>query len=108
MPKSQACLWKYLLRGKEMMGYQFRRERPILNFIADFVCFELMLIVEVDGITHDDEESIKRDEERDRKLLEVGFTTLRFSSWEVLNRIADVDEILCEWIEKNNDRSKEK
>lgn len=36
MTKAEACIWKYLLSRKQMMGYQFRRQRPILNYIADF------------------------------------------------------------------------
>ena len=80
-----------------MLGYQFRRERPILNYIADFVCLELLLIIEVDGITHDSDEA----QRRDKKLKEIGFTILRFSSWEVLNKITDVQIIITEWIKVN-------
>lgn len=56
MTKSAACLWKYVLNNRMMLGYPFRRERPILKFIADFVCWELLLVIEVDGLTHQDEE----------------------------------------------------
>jgi len=101
MTKSAACMWKYVLGQKQMLGYQFRRERPILNYIADFVCLEIMLIIEVDGITHDTDEAHRRDEIRDQKLKEIGFTTLRFSSWEVLNKITDVQIIITQWIKVN-------
>ena len=101
MTKSAACMWKYVLGQKQMLGYQFRRERPILNYIADFVCLELLLIIEVDGITHDSDEAQRRDEIRDKKLKEIGFTILRFSSWEVLNKITDVQIIITEWIKVN-------
>lgn len=37
MTKAEACLWKYALRGKQM-GYTFNRQRPVLNYIADFMC----------------------------------------------------------------------
>ena len=94
-------MWKYALGQKQMLGYQFRRERPILNYIADFVCLEIMLIIEVDGITHDTDEAQGRDEIRDQKLKEIGFTTLRFSSWEVLNKITDVQIIITQWIKVN-------
>ena len=49
MTKSEACLWKYVLRARQMKGYQFRRQRPVLDFIADFMCKELRLVIEVDG-----------------------------------------------------------
>jgi very-short-patch-repair endonuclease len=61
MTKSAACMWKYLLGNKQMKGYQFRRERPILDDIVDFVCLELLLIVEVDGITHQSDVAIEKD-----------------------------------------------
>ncbi|PHN08113.1 endonuclease domain-containing protein [Flavilitoribacter nigricans] len=98
MTKSEACLWKYVLRARKMRGYQFRRQRPVLNYIADFMCKELLLIIEVDGITHDDPDAFLRDMKRDERLKEVGFTTLRFSSWEVLNRIGEVGGMISDWI----------
>ncbi|MBK8503111.1 MAG: DUF559 domain-containing protein [Saprospiraceae bacterium] len=101
MTKSAACMWKYLLSNKQMKGYQFRRERPILDYIADFVCLELLLIIEVDGITHQDDEAIQKDHLRDQKLSEAGFSVLRFSSWEVLNQIDLVSIMIGEWIDKN-------
>jgi len=102
MTKSAACMWKYVLSRKQMRGYPFRRERPILNFIADFVCLDLLLVIEVDGLTHESPESQKKDQYRDRELSDVGFTVLRFSSWEVLNRIADVSMKISQWISDNN------
>lgn len=102
MTKSAACMWKYVLGNRQMRGYQFRRERPVLNYIADFVCLELLLIIEVDGITHDDEKAVKRDQFRDRELQEIGFSILRFGSWEVLNRINDVSTIIVGWIDSNS------
>lgn len=38
--KAEACLWKYILRAKKMNGYGFKRQRPVLNYIADFMCQE--------------------------------------------------------------------
>ncbi len=99
LTKSAACMWKYILSGKQMLGYQFRRERPILNYIADFACLELLLIIEVDGWTHETEQASKNDRIRDEKLQKIGFTVLRFSAWEVLNRIDDVSGIIRTWIE---------
>ena len=81
------------------MGHSFRRQRPIGNFIADFVCLPLNLIIEVDGFSH--EEDGIRDDNRDNELKELGFTTLRFSSWEVLNQIDEVANTIGEWIKEN-------
>jgi very-short-patch-repair endonuclease len=52
MTKAEACLWKYVLKAGQLKGYQFRRQRAVLDYIADFMCMDLMLIIEVDGITH--------------------------------------------------------
>jgi len=101
MTKAEACMWKYLLKARQMKGYQFRRQRPVLNYIADFMCKELLLIIEVDGITHDCEEGILKDQAKDKALQEAGFTVLRFSGWEVLNRMVDVSIIIGDWIDKN-------
>lgn len=93
-------MWKYILSNKQTLGFSFRRERPILNYIVDFVCLELMLVIEVDGITHEIDSVAKKDIIRDIQLEEIGFKVMRFSSWEVLNRIADVSEVINEWIIK--------
>jgi len=101
MTKGEACLWKYVLSKKQMKGYQFRRQRPVLNYIADFMCRELLLIVEVDGISHHDELAIQKDARRTEVLQAVGFTILRFSDWEILNRISDISIMIGKWIEEN-------
>jgi len=98
MTKSEACMWKYLLRAKTMHGYSFRRQRPVLNYIADFCCLELLLIIEVDGLSHENEIASKRDATKDQDLRDIGFEVLRFSSWEVLNRMADVDILITKWV----------
>ena len=61
----------------------------------------MLLIIEVDGFTHETDEAMIKDQIRDEKLAEVGFTILRFSAWEVLNRIDDVAILIREWIEEN-------
>jgi len=101
MTKGEACLWKYVLRARNMQGYTFRRQRPILNYIADFACLDLCLVIEVDGITHETEEAAERDQQKDHDLEAVGFTVLRFSNWEVLNRIDDVSGIILKWVEEH-------
>jgi very-short-patch-repair endonuclease len=100
MTKAEACLWKYVLKAKLLRGYQFRRQRPVLNYIADFMCMELMLIIEVDGITHHWEETMQKDKKKQADLEGAGFTVLRFTDDEVLNSIHTVQAFLEEWIER--------
>ncbi len=101
MTKAEACLWKYVLQGRRLKGHQFRRQRPVLNFIADFMCKELNLIIEVDGITHTYENVAGKDYLRQKKLAEAGFTVLRFTDDEVLKDIDRVKIYLEDWIDKN-------
>ena len=90
MTKAQACLWKYALRAGTMKGYTFRRERPLLNYIADFMCIKLKLVIEVDGLTHFWEETVKKDQIKDAALIAAGYRVLRFTDNEVLENMAEV------------------
>jgi len=101
MTKSEACLWKHVLSARKMLGYQFRRQRPIGNYIADFVCLPLGLVIEVDGITHHSIEAKAKDDKRDSDLAALGFTTLRFSALDVLNEIEVVSMGIGGWIKEN-------
>ncbi len=51
MTKAEIILWSRI-RSKQINGYKFRRQYPVLDFIADFYCHELKLIIEVDGEVH--------------------------------------------------------
>ena len=92
MTKAEACLWKYVLRAGKILGFTFRRQRPVLNYIADFMCKELMLIIEVDGITHSFESVARNDKIRQQKLEDAGFKVIRFSDEQVLENIDHVYE----------------
>jgi very-short-patch-repair endonuclease len=90
LTKSEACLWKYALKDEQLKGYRFTRQQPILQYIADFFCKELMLIIEIDGITHDNNVSQIKDIIREECLAKAGFKIVRFTDEEVLNNIAGV------------------
>ena len=98
--KAECCLWKFVLSAKQMKGYSFRRQRPVLNYIADFMCKELNLIIEVDGITHTWETTSINDEYRQQHLEEAGFIVLRFTNQEVLTAIDRVHKKIEEKIEQ--------
>ena len=67
-------LWQEL-RGRRLDGIKFRRQVPIGRFVADFVCVEARLVVEIDGSQHAES---RRDQERDAELKARGFRVLRF------------------------------
>ena len=79
MTKAEACIWKFVLSGRKIKGYQFRRQRPVLNYIADFMCIPLMLIIEVDGLTHQWDEVAEKDMVRENDLKQADFTIIRFT-----------------------------
>ena len=91
--KSEIKLWKYL-KGKQMMGYDFHRQRPIDEYIADFFCHKLKLVIELDGFTHRFEEVTQRDVKKENKLSEFGITVLRFSDDQVINDIYNVLKVI--------------
>ncbi|HEX6982102.1 MAG TPA: oxygen-dependent coproporphyrinogen oxidase [Balneolaceae bacterium] len=96
--KAEIRLWTESLRAGKMMSYQFLRQRPVLNFIADFMCKELKLIIEVDGATHHREEQWYKDQERQNELEEYEFTILRFTDDEVMNDLENVERAISGWI----------
>ena len=108
MPRGEAYLWRKLLKSQQMCGFGFLRQRSVLFYIADFMCKELMLIIEVDGPLHLDEKIYPNDKKRQKDLEDIGFTVLRFSDWEVLNRLGEVSETLVAWIESTGIKPKRK
>jgi len=89
-----------------MKGYQFNRQFVIGNFIVDFVCRKLKLIIELDGSYHD---LIKeKDAARDRRLKKLGFIVLRIAEKDVRNDFNNVIrniEIAIEKLESETDQS---
>lgn len=90
MTKAEACLWKYALRAGKIKEYQFKRQRPVLQYIADFMCKELKLVIEVDGATHLYEEVSKKDKQKTQDLEQAGFKVIRFTDEEVLKNMNGV------------------
>jgi very-short-patch-repair endonuclease len=52
---TERLLWKYLRAG-QLNGYRFLRQKPIDEYIVDFFCERLKLVIEIDGETHNDKE----------------------------------------------------
>ena len=94
--QAEDIMWQHL-RAKHL-GVRFRRQHPILDFIVDFVCLELQLVVEVDGGYHSSLHMQLSDEERTQMLAGQGFTVIRFSNEEVLYDTSSVINIIMEYI----------
>ena len=71
-----------------------------MQYIADFMCKELMLVIEVDGISHQFEEVIEKDKRKQAALEAAGFTVIRFTDEQVLTDMKGVIGYLEDWIER--------
>lgn len=96
MTPGEVTLWKYL-KGKQMCGYDFDRQRPIDQFIVDFYCKKLMLAIEIDGSSHDSPAQ-KRDQIRQGRLESLGVRFLRFREEEVRREVEGVLKVIENWI----------
>ena len=90
MTESEQVLWSRL-RGKQLFGVQFYRQKPIGNYIVDFFAPRAELVVEVDGSQHFMMDHAEKDRERDRYLMSRGIRVLRFNSRAVLR---DTDSVV--------------
>jgi len=94
---SEVLLWKHL-KSKQIKGYDFHRQKPIDNYIVDFFCSELMLALEIDGISHDCEEKDIYDKMRQKRLEELGVKFLRFNDLDIKKNIEGVVAEIEKWI----------
>ncbi len=88
--KAEILLWHYL-KGKQIKGYDFHRQKPVDNYILDFFCPNLMLGIELDGYSHNFDEIVEKDMKKELKMKELGIAILRFDDSEVMD---DMDNVL--------------
>jgi len=99
---AERLLWQKL-RNRNY-GHKFRRQHGIGDYVVDFYCAKLRLAIEIDGSTHESEEQIILDKEKEDYIKSVGVTIKRYLNSEVYeNQDLVVDNILeiCNGLEKN-------
>ena len=94
MTEAERLFWSKV-RGKQLNGVQFYRQKTIGEYIVDFFCPQAKLVIEVDGSQHYQEAEIEKDMLRDDYLRAQGLKVLRFSNREVLENMAGVLETVC-------------
>ena len=94
MTEAEERLWQEL-RDRRLDGIKFRRQAPVGRFVADFLCAEAMLIVEIDGSQHADSE---HDRLRDAELKARGFRVLRFWNDDVLREMDSVCDTIIAYV----------
>jgi very-short-patch-repair endonuclease len=97
---TEIMLWNYL-KGKQVRGFDFDRQRPIDNYIVDFYCKDLQLAIEVDGESHYGNE--ERDKRKDKQLNQLGVTVLRFDDSDIVYQLDKVIEKIENWIDENKE-----
>ena len=99
MTNAECTLWR-ILRQRQLDGLRFRRQVPIGRHIADFVCHEAKLIIEVDGGQHDrqSEPEIRRTDFLRRQ----GFRILRFWNNDVLANPQGVRETIADDVRRHH------
>jgi very-short-patch-repair endonuclease len=93
---SEVLLWRQL-KARKMKGYQFMRQKPIGDYIVDFYCSRLRLVIEIDGESHVSRS--REDELRQQKLESLGLSVLRFYDTDVKKNIDGVLRVIGDWIE---------
>lgn len=81
---AESILWEQL-RDRRFQNLKFRRQHPLSNYIADFFCYELQLVIEVDGGYHQKQDQKEEDEKRTKFLMGKGIKVFRLTNEEVLN-----------------------
>lgn len=85
----ERLLWNKLRNG-QLSGLKFRRQHPVGPYIADFACFDLKLLIELDGDTHGADAQARRDASRTAFLEQEGWRVIRFWNVDVMDSLYGV------------------
>lgn len=97
MTDAEKFLWSKI-RNKQILGVQFYRQKPILNFIVDFYCPSANLVIECDVSQHYTDEGLEADRIRDHALEQLGLKVLRFDNRQVIGEIDAVVQVVLDMI----------
>ena len=103
MTKAEAKIWNDLLRKNQCFGLRFLRQRPILNYIVDFMCPELKLIIEIDGYSHLFDDVFENDLIRQKAIENLGYHFLRFTDDDVMKDFDNVIRTFEIYLENKNE-----
>ena len=95
---SEILLWNEL-KQKKMLGFDFTRQQIIGDYIVDFHCPKLNLVIEIDGQSHDFKGEY--DEKRDKFLKSLGLTVFHFQDIDVKKNLNGIVATIKKWIEEN-------
>ena len=93
MTDAEKMLWSRL-KGKQLKGHQFNRQKPIGSYIVDFYCLPAKLVIEVDGGQHYSPDGKEKDRVRDDYMAQNGLRVLRFSDRDIFENMDGVVETI--------------
>ena len=86
---AEKLLWSRLRNNQ--LHYHFRRQHPLSNYVVDFYCEALKLVIEVDGSIHADPIVVIEDKSKEESLVSYGLEVIRFTNDAV---IKDLDAVV--------------
>ncbi len=89
--EAEKKLWYQYLSGLDI---RFKRQHPIDNYIVDFYCTKIGLVIEIDGETHNEDKQFEHDNKRTEILENYGLKVIRFSNEDVLKNFEGVCEVI--------------
>jgi very-short-patch-repair endonuclease len=92
-------LWKKL-KGKQFYGFDFHRQKPLLQYIVDFYCSDLNLVIEIDGKYHEQDGYYEKDLKRQIDLEKHGLYFLRFTEKDIRTQLLNVLRAIEIYIEE--------
>ncbi len=96
MTVAESKIWKEFLKS---FPCTVLRQKPIDNYIVDFYCASLKLVIEIDGESHEDKDAIEYDRERTAILEGYGLKVIRFTNDEVVSSFDDVCEYVMSFVQ---------
>ena len=96
MTLAEILFWQQI-KNKQLLGYDFHRQKPIGEYVVDFYCPKLKLVIKIDGDSHEGRE--EADKIRQEQIETLGLTIIRFQDSDIKNNIEGVLEQIQEWIE---------
>lgn len=94
---AEKTMWR-AIRKKSIEGCLFLRQKPLLSYIADFYCAKLLLVIEVDGSSHD--ETLEMDTNRTEAMKAYEITVIRYTNDQILHSLPKVIDHLSRVIRK--------
>jgi very-short-patch-repair endonuclease len=104
MTLAEKKIWYELLARDNLNGFRFLRQKPIDQYIVDFYCNELKLVIEIDGESHLAAGAREYDEHRTKVLNGYGIEVIRYTNEEILNHLDEVEKDLKEKVKLRGDK----